>query len=151
VEPGRVGGLGLSTGADVLIEVAAGSEEVAAVVSDGATGRSLADYLALDADDAVLGAPFYGMLTAAIEVITRSSPGRPLEELVPEVSPTPLLLVAAGGLASELDFNRVYARVANEPFEFWELRDVGHTAAVRERADEYEQKVVGFLDAALLR
>ena len=30
------------------------------------------------------------------------------------------------------------------------LREVGHTAAVREVAEEYERRVVGFLDEALL-
>src|SRR3712207_3610072 len=43
VDRDRLGGLGLSTGADVLIEVAAGDSDLRAVVGDGATGRSLAD------------------------------------------------------------------------------------------------------------
>lgn len=43
VDPHRIGGLGLSTGANVLIEVAATHHDLVAVVSDGATGRSLAD------------------------------------------------------------------------------------------------------------
>lgn len=43
VEPGRIGGLGLSTGADVLIEVAGENRRLSAVVAVGATGRSVAD------------------------------------------------------------------------------------------------------------
>ena len=41
--------------------------------------------------------------------------------------------------------------MAKEPFKYWELPDVGHTAAVRERADEYEERVIGFFDDALLK
>ena len=66
------------------------------------------------------------------------------------VSPTPLLLIATGGsLPAEVDFNRIYAEAAREPVEHWELPDVDHTAALRERPEEYERRVVGFLDRAL--
>ena len=49
----------------------------------------------------------------------------------------------------EIEFNRVYARAAREPVDLWELPDVGHTAAIRERAAEYERRVIGLFDRAL--
>ena len=33
--------------------------------------------------------------------------------------------------------------------DVWYLPDVGHTAAIREPADEYERRVTAFFDAAL--
>jgi hypothetical protein len=60
-------------------------------------------------------------------------------------------MIAAGGFPTEIEFNRHYAEVAQEPFEYWELPAVGHTAAVREVADEYERRVIGFFDDALSR
>jgi fermentation-respiration switch protein FrsA (DUF1100 family) len=67
------------------------------------------------------------------------------------VSPTPLLLIAGGrGIAQERDLNRIYAEAAREPVDLWDLPDVGHTAAVRERAEEYERRVVAFFEDALL-
>jgi uncharacterized protein len=147
VEDGRIGGLGLSTGADVLIHVAPDHRELKAVVSDGATAASFADQTAVFGFDA--SAPYFWTLLTAGRVFSGASPGPPLEESVPRISPTPLLLIAAGGFPTEIDFNRHYAEVAREPFDYWELPDVGHTAAVRERADEYEQRVVGFFDDAL--
>jgi uncharacterized protein len=89
------------------------------------------------------------LLTAG-RVFSGYSPGPPLEESVAKISPPPLLLIAAGGFATEIEFNRHYAEVAKEPFEYWELPDVGHTAAVRERAEEYEERVIRFFDNALL-
>ncbi len=90
------------------------------------------------------------MYTAA-RVFSGVSPGEPLKELVARISPTPLLLISTGGsLAAELDANRVYADAAREPVEFWELPDVAHPAAIRERPKEYERRVVGFFDNALL-
>ena len=143
-----VGGLGLSTGADVLIEVAPERRDLRAVVSDGATAQSFADQTAVFGYDA--SAPYFWTLLTAGRVYSGVSPNRPLEDAVPEVSPTPLLLIAAGGFPTEVDFNRHYARVAREPFDYWELPSVGHTAAIRERAAEYEERVVAFFDRALL-
>ena len=148
VDPERIGGLGLSTGADVLIEVAATDRTLRAVVSDGATAGSFSDYRNVDGIDEA--APFYWTLYAAARILSGTSPGEPLEDLVSEISPTPLLLIATGGsLPAELDFNRVYAEAAREPFEHWELPDVDHTAAIRERPVEYERRVVDFFDEAL--
>jgi dienelactone hydrolase len=148
VDDDRIGGLGLSTGADVLIHVAPEHRELRAVVSDGATAASFDDQIATFGFNAA--APYFWTLLTAGRVFSGYAPGPPLEERVAEISPTPLLLIAAGGFATEIDFNRHYAEVAEEPFEYWELPAVGHTAAVRERADEYEERVVGFFDAALL-
>ena len=50
----------------------------------------------------------------------------------------------------ERDANLVYAEAAREPFEFWDLPEVNHTAAIRERPREYERRVVRFFDGALL-
>ena len=148
VEDGRIGGLGLSTGADVLIHVAPEHRELRAVVSDGATAASFSDQKATFGVDEA--APYFWTLLTAGRVFSGDSPGPPLEDSVPRISPTPLLLIAAGGFPTEIDFNRHYADVANEPFDYWELPDVGHTAAVRERSREYERQVIGFFDDALL-
>jgi fermentation-respiration switch protein FrsA (DUF1100 family) len=149
VDPGRIGGLGLSTGADALIQVAAERRDLRAVVSDGATGESFADYRNLKGFGS--GSPYWWALYTAARVLSGASPGKPLEEAAKRVSPTPLLLIAASrGFEVERDFNRIYAEAAREPFEFWDLPDVGHTAALRERPQEYARRVVGFLDRVLL-
>jgi uncharacterized protein len=88
-------------------------------------------------------------LTSAVGVITSSWPDEPLEELVADVSPTPLLLIAAGNFQNESEYNRIYAEAAREPVEFWEIPDGNHTAAVREQPDEYERRVIGLFDRAL--
>ncbi|HET9507544.1 MAG TPA: CocE/NonD family hydrolase [Gaiellaceae bacterium] len=148
VDPERIGGLGLSTGADVLFEVAAEDRDLKAVVADGATVEGFADYRNLEGLDE--GAPFYWTLYTTARVLSGVSPGEPLRDLVARIAPTPLLLVATGrDLPAELDANRLYAEAAGEPSELWELPDVNHTAALRERPEEYERRVVGFFDDAL--
>ena len=149
VDPDRIGGLGLSTGANVLIEVAAEHGELTAVVAEGATARSFADYRNLAGLD--IAAPYWWTLYTAARVFSGASPGEPLKDLVSRVAPTPLLLIAGGqGIPQERDLNRIYAEAAREPVDFWDLPDVKHTAAIRERPEEYERRVVGLFDEALL-
>ena len=146
VDTDRIGALGLSTGADVLLEVAATDRRLGAVVADGATGSSLADLPEGDVMSAVTMAPVF----AAVQLFSGTEPGPPLRDLAAQVSPTPLLFVAAGGLPGEIPMNRVYADAAREPVDLWVLPDAGHTAAIRDEADAYERRVVGHFDAALL-
>jgi uncharacterized protein len=149
VDPDRIGGLGLSTGADVLFEVAAEDRDLRAVVADGATAESFADYRNIKGLDAA--APYWWTMYTAARVFSGTSPGEPLRDLVARIAPTPLLLVSTGGsLPAERDANLVYADAAREPVELWDLPDVAHTAALRERPEEYERRVVGFFDDALL-
>jgi uncharacterized protein len=150
VDADRIGALGLSRGADVLIGVAAERRELAAVVADGATVSSFADYRNVRGLDEA--APSAWTMFLAVRVLSGTSPGEPLEELVADVSPTPLLLIATGGsLPDELVINRIYAKAAQEPVELWELPEVNHTAAIRERPREYERRIVRFFDRALLQ
>jgi fermentation-respiration switch protein FrsA (DUF1100 family) len=148
VDPGRIGALGLSTGADVVIEVAAERKSVRAVVADGASGRSFADHLALDG--ANIRTPLLWSMYTAAEVFSGSSPGPPLEDLVARISPTPLLLISGGQGNFEREFNLSYAQAAREPVELWDLPDVDHTKAIEERPAQYERRVVAFFDRALL-
>jgi hypothetical protein len=58
------------------------------------------------------------------------------------------MLVAAGPL--EKPFGEAYDRAAGDrPLDVWYLPEVGHTAAIREVAPQYEQRVTAFFDDAL--
>lgn len=145
VDPSRIGGLGLSTGADVLIEAAARDRRLSAVVADGATIRSLADIPPGQASNVAMMAP----VLATARLVSGESPGEPLVELVPQVAPTPLLLVATGSLAGEMYVNERYAEVAGPGTELWALPDARHTAAIRDEAAEYERRIVAHFEDAL--
>jgi fermentation-respiration switch protein FrsA (DUF1100 family) len=133
VDPDRIGALGLSTGANVLLEVAAERKDLSAVVADGAGMRSCADFRALDGGAVWLGAPVFCTMFAAQRVFSGSSPDKPLKNLVARIAPTPLLLIAGGRGQFERDFNLIWAKAAREPVELWDLPDVDHTKALHER------------------
>ncbi|MFC7362175.1 alpha/beta hydrolase [Nocardioides astragali] len=146
VDPDRLGGLGLSTGADVLIEVAATNRALRAVVADGATGRSFADRL-----PGALNAAFAWPMFTAAQVFSGAVPGKPLRHLVTRVGPTPLLLIAAGSIPGEIELNRRYAEDAGDRVELWTLPRATHITAISEEVAEYERRVIDHLDATLLR
>jgi predicted dienelactone hydrolase len=145
VDPQRIGALGLSTGADVLIEVAATRGDLRAVVADGAAAGSFEDWHRLRGND--LGLPPGWVMFSTMRVLSGDPPGPPLEDLVAHLR-SPTLLISTGE-AEERDFNVLYDKAAGGAVEHWNLPDAHHTAAIRERRGEYERRVVAFFDAAL--
>ena len=67
---GRIGALGISTGAEAVRQAAARDDEIAAVVSDGAIARNLAETRQLAGAEELQAAPYYGILFATIRTLT---------------------------------------------------------------------------------
>jgi fermentation-respiration switch protein FrsA (DUF1100 family) len=147
VERGRIGALGLSTGADVLIEVAAGNAGVDALITDGAAAGSFEDGQRLNGFS--IETPTAWTMFKAMEALSGDSPGPALEDLVPRIS-SPVLMISAGS-SVERDFNELYERAAGGGVEHWNLPDAHHTRAIREDRPEYERRVTSFFEEALLR
>jgi uncharacterized protein len=148
VDPDRIGALGLSTGADVLIEVAAERDDIAALVSDGAAAGSFEDGQRLNGTN--LYSPVSFVMFSTIQVLTGDRPGPAIEDAIAEVE-SPTLLVSAG-TTLERDFNVHYDEVAGDgPVEHWNLPDANHTDAIYEQREQYERRVVAFLDRELAR
>jgi alpha/beta superfamily hydrolase len=144
IQDGRVGALGLSSGADTMVQLAAERSDLRATVADGAAMRTyqdVHDVYGLDAAAAVMVPEF-----AAIRALTGMEHGPSLQSLVARIA-NPLLLVSAG--AAEERFNHGFKAAGGPNTLLWELPDGHHTGTLRERPAEYEQRVVGFLDGAL--
>ncbi len=151
VDPDRIGGIGLSVGGEMMIETAAKSGVLDAVVSEGAGARTYGEDVDQDGNivDAVLGRPLSAIKTASIAVFSNTSPPEHLADLAPRVAPRPLLLIAAPNSPHGEELNRDYFAAAREPKELWEIPESGHTGGLAARPEEYERRVVGFFDEAL--
>jgi hypothetical protein len=147
VDPGRIGAVGLSTGADALIGVAAQRDDVRAIVADGAAAGSFQDWHHLRGLE--LGTVPGWIMFGTIRVLSGDPPGPPLEDVMPRIK-APTLLISAGEDV-EREFNVIYGRAARGPVEHWNLPSAQHTRAIRQHAAEYERRVVAHLDAALVR
>jgi uncharacterized protein len=144
VDRQRIGALGLSTGADVLVQVAGQGTDLKAVVADGTAAGSFEDAQRVNGLTAIT--PFMFVEFATVRVTSGTKPGPALEDMMKRIS-SPLLLVSARG---EYDYGVAYDRAAGDrPVDHWHLPDVTHTDAIRQAAPKYERRVTRFFDQAL--
>jgi fermentation-respiration switch protein FrsA (DUF1100 family) len=150
VDPERIGGLGLSVGGEMLIHAAAHSDAFKAVVSEGASGQSTRDGLANgDTLEAVLGG---AANTLAVAVFASTLPPPSLKSEVGRIAPTPVFFVYGehGQGGTERRPNRLFYAAAHEPKQIWEVPGGQHIAGITTQPEEYERRVIGFFDDALL-
>jgi hypothetical protein len=153
VEPGRIGGIGLSVGGELMLEAAAETDELAAVVSEGAGARMYAEELDQDLStvELVLNASGVVLKNVGLGVFGDERPPADLETLVGRIAPRPLLLIAAPNSPNGEELNVQYHAAAKEPKELWQIPESGHVGGIDARPDEYERRVVGFFDRSLAR
>jgi uncharacterized protein len=151
VDPRRIGGLGLSVGGEVLIQTAAHTHDLRAVVSEGAGSRSVVEEIERPgAGNWLTSSPLAAMITASTALFSSTLPPDDLEGLVARISPRPVFLIyTPNGVDSE-DLNPRYYAAAREPKAIWRVPEASHTGAITARPAEYERRVIGFLDRALL-
>ena len=151
VHHGRIGGLGLSVGGEMLLQTAAETTALRAVVSEGAGRRSLREQLRMPELGTVQRwvTPWV-VQDVGLMVMSNSSTPPYLGNLVGSIAPRPILLIRAlHGLADE-SLNRVYYADAHQPKALWEVAEGGHTGALQAIPAQYEARVVSFFDYALL-
>jgi hypothetical protein len=152
VDPAKIGGLGLSVGGELMLQAAAETRGLAAVVSEGAGARTMAEELdtpGLRGRDVPLTALSYAIRDATLLVSTGHTPPRHLETLVPKIAPRPVLLVAAPNSPNGERLNRRYVKAAGPTASLWEIPESGHIKGLQTRPDEYEERVVAFFEKAL--
>jgi uncharacterized protein len=149
VEPGRIGGLGLSVGGEMMLQTAAGTRDLAAVVSDGAGARVMSEELAdLHGAERVISAPLLFIKTAAVAVFSNHAPPSDLTTYIARIAPRPILFIHAAH--GEVD-NKTpeYMAAARGPVEDWEVPRGGHTAGINTMPEQYARRVLDFFDRAM--
>ncbi len=151
VDPRRIGGIGLSVGGEILLQTAAHTEDLRAVVSEGAGSRSVGEELERGGADKWLGdAQISALLSAGMTVFSNHLPPPHLNDLVPKIAPRSIFLIYTTHGVDTEDLNPEYFRVAHEPKTIWKIPEASHTGGIEARPREYERRVVGFFDHALL-
>ena len=152
VDTGRIGAVGLSMGGEEALGALAGDLRLRAVVAEGATGRVAAD---LDWLSDRYG--WRGRVQEVLEVahtrvaavLSGLDPPGPLREAL-AVSRAPVLLVTASERRDE-GYAAVHLRAAAPGrVQVWSVAGAEHAAGLAAQPGEWEQRVVGFLDQALL-
>jgi len=147
VDPERIGGIGLSVGGEMMIEAAAESSALKAIVSEGASSRSVRDELANGSGwQEVVGNSF---ATGATAVFANNLPPRTLKSLAPQISGAVFFIYGERGQPAEEGANSSFYAAARSRKEIWEVPGSKHIGGTEAQPVEYERRVVAFFDREL--
>jgi fermentation-respiration switch protein FrsA (DUF1100 family) len=136
--------MGRSVGGELMLETAAETDELKAVMSDGAGIRSVRE--ASMRWDAV---PIWASVTAATAVFSDDAPPPNLNDLVADISPRSVFLVYAEHGQGGEDLSQDFYESAKEPKFVWKVPGAKHTEGIDKRPREYERRMIAFFDGAL--
>lgn len=152
IEADRIGAVGFSMGGEEAIGAAATDARIRAVVAEGATARTAADKAWLSD---VYG--WRGWLQERLEHVQdgvteylgAASPPASLRSSVADASDATFLLITAGDVSDELHAARYIAAAGEGRVHVWDIDGASHTGGFDTAPDEWERRVVSFLDQHL--
>jgi hypothetical protein len=147
VDPDRIGGLGLSVGGEALLQTAAETTAVKAVVSEGAGARSVREDTVHVSASKLPEVWFSGVMTAGTALFSNRLPPPNLQSLSHHITQPVFFIYARKGAGGE-ENNPDYYAAARGPKQIWKI-DTSHTHGLSARPAEYERRVVGFFDRTL--
>ena len=115
VDPKRIGGIGLSVGGELMLEAAAETQDLRAVVSDGAGARTARESIDTEGTSTtykLLSGISNGLKDATMTIATGQTPPKHLKDLVGKIAPRPLLLIADPESDNGEKLNRLYYKHA---------------------------------------
>jgi len=148
VEPDRIGGIGLSVGGEMLIEAAAETDALKAIVSEGAGIRSVREATELSGAGKWLQLPTWAATTLGTAIFSNRGPPPNLKDLVRRIAPRPVFLIYAERGEGGEELTADYHNAAGEPKQLWKTHS-RHTGGYDADPQEYQRRVVGFFDEAL--
>jgi hypothetical protein len=89
--------------------------------------------------------------TAATAVFTNNLPPADLKSLVPEISGAVFFVYGERGQPTEKPANDAFYAAARGHKASWEVPGSKHMGGIDAQPKEYERRVIGFFDRALLR
>jgi uncharacterized protein len=153
IDPERIGALGLSMGAGIVLHAAVIDSNIQAVVADGAdeTSTDIDDIPEFSTLPPFIKSYFQIAVSIAYRLMGINSDyiGPQVSQEIDQISPRPLLLISAGTGEEQKD-NRLFYENANDPKIWWDVPDGAHINTLFSHADEYKSKVLAFFDAALI-
>jgi uncharacterized protein len=154
IEAGRIAIVGMSMGGEEAIGAVAADKRIAAVVAEGATGRTDTDKQWLKD---VYG--FRGSIQMGLEwieysiadLLTGAEKPISLAEAIKSAAPHPVLLITAGKVEDELNAAKYLQQQSPNNVVIWTVPGAGHTQGLAVAPVYWEQNVIDFLDDALIK
>ena len=147
----RIGALGLSMGSEVLLGSAADVPAITAIVADGASQRSLADYLTIPENRSLWRSWTTRVMYASVRLFSgQMPPARTLLSSITDAKDTKFLFIAAETVENEPLFGALYHDAVPERSALWIVPGAGHTQGLTVAREEYVSRVITFFDETLL-
>jgi uncharacterized protein len=150
VDADRIGGIGLSVGGELLLETAAETDDLKAVVSDGAGIRSVREASVTSLGQMWLAVPVWAGMTAGTAVFSNHGPPPNLDDVVDRIAPRPVFFIYASRGQGGEELTRDFYESARQPKTIWRVPRATHTGGIEARPQEYERRVIEFFDRSLL-
>ena len=152
VEPGKIGGIGLSVGGELMLQAAAETDELAAIVSEGAGTRQFSEQMEeFHGLARVIEAPGALMMTIGTAVFSSSAPPPNLTDVAPKIKQPLFVIWAPNGGNIEHMSKKYYELAGSSSKQIWAMPTAKHVGGIRDQPKEYERRVMGFFDRALLK
>jgi hypothetical protein len=134
-------------GGEEAIGAAGSNTRIRAVVAEGATARDSLDHIATPGPRGWIQRATTWEQYRVADLLSDASPPMASRDAVRAAAPRRMMLIAGRG---EQVANRRLHRASLTSTVLWELPDSPHIGALRTHRAEWEQRVVSFLDDALL-
>lgn len=144
-----IGALGLSMGGEALLSGASEFPQIKAIVSEGATYRTIEDYKALPGNESLMRNFTTSVMYFFAGLFGQEKPPTPILESILDAKNTKLLLIGTDIEANEVDFNTYYYEQLPQQSELWIIHGVPHTGGLQTFPNDYESKVIEFFSQTL--
>ena len=152
IDRNRIGVVGFSMGGEEAIGAAATDPLIRAVVAEGATGRQAADKAWLSDTYGWRGwlqERLENLQDGITDYLTNASPPISLRQAVNHAADIQFLLITAGDVNDEGRAASFIQSDTTERVTVWNVDGADHTGGYATRPDEWQQRVVEFLDESL--
>lgn len=147
VDESKIGGVGLSLGAHILLRAAPDEPRLRALWLDGLGANGTYDVPpSRDASEMFMN--FVEGQTYWMAEQYLGEKWIPCKVLIPRVAPRYLMLVAAGQDYYELDFNKGYQPYLGENAGLWIIENAWHTGGIFDEPVTYRKRMVEFFQIA---
>ncbi len=146
-----IGGLGLSLGGEALLGAASTCTQLEAIATDGATYRTIEDYLVLPSRQNIFRSFTTHLMFASAQLFGGTKPPGRLVDSIAKANNTSFLFIAAGRVEKEIEYSNFFVDIAKERAKLWIVDDVEHTEAYTKYSTEYENKIIEFFNKELLK
>jgi fermentation-respiration switch protein FrsA (DUF1100 family) len=137
-------------GGEVLLGAIGDYPQIRAAIADGATARCYAEIYDLESAGNVFAKANTRIMNFFVALFTGDDAPTPIMNSIQANDTSRLLLIAAGNVQDEIDYNTMFAEAAAGRAEVWVVPDVGHTEGWDTHRAEYTQRILDFFEFALL-